>query len=172
MQRHSPLASSRTTLLGAALLGLTALSAGCAGRASQVDRWRAELQDLDVDALPDPGPGAYAPALGRPSSWGPSGARPRIVRVPGGSGASGGVSVFDVSDLLMPVRDFAGPHIGDLRRVEDRPDHGRGRAQEGRARIDPATLEGLVQDLLERGGWEPDEVTVTVEGGLLIVRHP
>jgi hypothetical protein len=148
------------------LLSSLLLLSACAGRQTRAERWRAELESSTPasEVLASAGSVTYSgPAgpTGRPVSQ-------RAVRVPGGRS---GIAIYDVSDLLMQVRDFPGPALGDLRHPDDRPDRF-GDVEDPRPVFDEDLLIQLIEDHVAPGTWDDENVSITIANGKLIVRHP
>ena len=79
----------------------------------------------------------------------------------------------DVQDLIFGLTDFLGPRIDRLRLIDDLEDEDGGSpfgAIGERPSInDPDDLATLVQENVSVGTWEDDGVSITVEGGNMVV---
>ena len=160
VDRHPHLARASAAILAA----LPCLLLACSSP-SRAERWRAEL-----DAYEPPATLEGNPSLA--SSFGGSRAVRRPVRivtssVPGGPSR---LSMYDVSSLLRGARDFPGHEIGDLRHPGERPEWVR--SAEGQGGLSEDMLIELIQSSVEPGTWDDEDVSITIENGLLIVRHP
>ena len=79
--------------------------------------------------------------------------------------------IHDVRDLTFGIPSFAAPEIGDLRPVDERPDHGQGRVLERTSRWDEDELVDLIRRSVAPETWDEAGVSITIQGGRLIVRH-
>jgi len=91
-----------------------------------------------------------------------SAGRGQVVRV--GARGGGGVQIYEVSDLLIAIRDVPGPALGDLRPYDDRPDP-YDEVGDPVPYIDEATLVDLIENTVLAG----EDVQVQVENGKLFV---
>jgi len=83
----------------------------------------------------------------------------------------------DVQDLIFGLTDFLGPRIDRLRLLDDLEDDDEnsggafGKIGEKPTINAPEDLATLVQENVEVGTWEEDGVTISVDGGNMIVVH-
>ena len=81
----------------------------------------------------------------------------------------------DVQDLIFGLTDFMGPRINKLRLLEDLEDEDGGSPfgsiGERPTINDPDDLATLLQDNVAVGTWEDDGVSITIEGGNMVVVH-
>ena len=81
----------------------------------------------------------------------------------------------DVQDLIFGLTDFLGPRIGKLRLLDELEDEDGGSPfgaiAEKTTINDPDDLATLVQENVAVGTWEDDGISITVEGGNMVVVH-
>ncbi len=81
----------------------------------------------------------------------------------------------DIQDLTFGLTDFLGPRIHRLRLIDDIEDDDGGSpfgAIAEKPKInEPDDLATLVQENVEVGSWEDDGISITVEGGAMVVVH-
>jgi general secretion pathway protein D len=81
----------------------------------------------------------------------------------------------DVQDLTFGLTDFLGPRIDRLRLIDDLEDEDGGSpfgAISEKPKInEPDDLATLLQDNVAVGSWEDDGISITVEGGNMVVVH-
>ena len=81
----------------------------------------------------------------------------------------------DIQDLTFGLTDFLGPRIHRLRLIDDIEDDDGGSpfgsiAEKPKIN-EPDDLSTLVQENVEVGSWEDDGISITVEGGAMVVVH-
>ncbi len=81
----------------------------------------------------------------------------------------------DVQDLIFGLTDFLGPRIDRLRLLDELEDDDGGGPFGGIGErptiIEPDDLSALVQENVAVGTWEDEGISITVEGGNMIVVH-
>ena len=145
--------------LAALLVAL--LTAGCTSSPTRAERWRARLAEAH--------PEVAELEVASPRSWSQAALEPARQRSRA-TARTPGLRIYDVRDLLRPVRDFPGPELSGLRPRGLRADAPR--AGSSRSGLDEATLLEWVQQTLERDANGAAAPTATIENGLLIVREP
>jgi len=91
--------------------------------------------------------------------------------------ARGGLVMYNhvVDDLIFGLTDFLGPRIDRIRLIDELEDDDGGGPFGGIGEkpklIEPGDLSTLIQENVAVGTWEDEGISITVEGGSMIVVH-